>query len=852
MAVKTYFLPDELCHLVGEGHRISLKCFHLNAQSARGKVAQLEVLFEQFNFSYDLIILTETWYTADSDVLHLPGYKSFFLNRKSGRGGGVAILVKENIDCEVVERFSCITNDYEVLTLSTDKYIFAAVYRPPHGNCSNFYGFLETLLSYVTDNMYHVLIGGDININMLGESTRKRELDLLIEMNGCMNAITVPTRITDKSESLIDIFITNFTSSRVIAGALSYDIGDHLPIFLCVTGLELNRRSSKNRVLFQKVTLENLEQFKSDLLNEGWDDVYEQDDANEAYNIFINRFQHFYQKHFPIKEIKISKKIRKPWINRSLLAAIQMKNKLYKKFINTKNEDDLNIFKHFRNQLTREIRVARERYHNASFRASAGHSDVLWKKINLALNRKAMPDSIKKIVSNGMELSGVPLSNAFNEFFVNLVSKSTHDNDVFKYIALRNTDSIFFDPVNDNDIVRIFMELKNSSSCDADGIQIGPVKHVISIIAPCIAYIFNICLHTGVFPQKMQVAKVSVLYKKGDKNDFNNYRPVSILPVFSKALEKVIHCRLTSFLDKNNIITDSQFGFRKGRSTELALLQQKDYILQAFEERKIVLGVFIDYTKAFDYLNHKVLLGKLEIYGIRGVALQLISSYLGHRRQYVCLNGFSSTINPIFSGVPQGSILGPTLFNLYINDIVNISQPTKFIIYADDTSLFFSGENCNALIKQANNVLSSLEKWTKCNMLTINPNKTKAVIFRSRNKHVIQTDQVVFGGTQIEVVNSIKTLGVHFTEHMSWENHINYMVTKLSQIIGSTCRSRYLLPKCAKMIIYNSLFLSCLSYCTLVWGSTTSTNIHKLSLLQKKNGAYYLQRALYIPYRTIV
>lgn len=328
----------------------------------------------------------------------------------------------------------------------------------------------------------------------------------------------------------------------------------------------------------------------------------------------------------------------------------------------------------------------------------------------------------------------------------------------------------------------------------------------------------------------MQLAKVTVLYKKGNKNELGNYRPVSILPVFSKGLEKILLLQMTSFADNHNLVSSSQFGFRRQRSTELALLAQKEYILKNFENKKLTLGVFID----FDYLDHDLLFKKIEMYGFRGQLLLLISSYLSSRQQYVHINGHSSSIKSIRSGVPQGSILGPFLFNLYVNDIVNISRSTKFIIYADDTSLFFTGDTASDLIDTANDTLEKLAKWSKCNALKININKTKAVLFRPKNKQVDINKTICLNSSRIELVSSFKTLGIFFSETMSWDDHVNYIISKLSSIVGLIYRNKHIFPLKVKLLIYNSLFYSHINYGHLVWGTTTFINCKKIFILQKK------------------
>lgn len=360
-----------------------------------------------------------------------------------------------------------------------------------------------------------------------------------------------------------------------------------------------------------------------------------------------------------------------------------------------------------------------------------------------------------------------------------------------------------------------------------------PVKFVLDVIAPVLTCVYNLCLSTGVFPQKMQIAKVLALFKKGDRSDISDYRPISILPLFSKCLEKLIFRRLTNFLESKNLLTKCQFAFRRGMSTQLALLEQKEFILKNFEENLLTLGVFIDFSKAFDCINHNLLLRKLPQYGIRGVAHDLIKSYLNHRSQYVEINGISSQLKPIKIGVPQGSILGPLLFNIYVNDIVNVDASTKYVIYADDTTLLFSSKNIENLVTTTNSVLAKIYEWSIENGLTINTNKTKTVLFQAKNKNISLQSDIMLNHSNLEVLASAKTLGIFFDHDMSWNSHINYLAGKLSQIAGQVFALKFL-PLKIKLLIYHSLFASHLNYCLLVWGTTSATNINRLFLLQKK------------------
>lgn len=441
------------------------------------------------------------------------------------------------------------------------------------------------------------------------------------------------------------------------------------------------------------------------------------------------------------------------------------------------------MFKTFRNGLTKELRAAKTTFYKQSFATCSQDSNKIWHWLNSLLNRVPNSAAGLRIISDGKEIPEAKLADCFNDYFSNLPECNVNDN-ACRFFKTNCVHSILLRPTTTSEVNLLFSALNNSNSCDADNIKIKPVKFVIDIIAPVLAHIYNICLSTGVFPYKMQMAKVVALFKKGDKTALSNYRPVSILPIFSKCLEKIIFCRISDFLDKHNLITKHQYAFRKNMSTQLALLEQKELILNNFEERLLTLGVFVDFSKAFDSINHDLLLSKLNHYGIRGIALDLIRSYLGHRQQFVQVNSFKSEVRSVKVGVPQGSILGPLLFNIFINDLVNIDVDTRYVIYADDATLFFSSNRSAELITRANAVLNKLYAWSLDNGLTINSQKTKAVLFRAKNTQITLEEDLLMNNSKIELVNSVKSLGVFFDHTMTWHSHIDFLASKLLQITG--------------------------------------------------------------------
>lgn len=330
-------------------------------------------------------------------------------------------------------------------------------------------------------------------------------------------------------------------------------------------------------------------------------------------------------------------------------------------------------------------------------------------------------------------VTGRALADFFNKHFI---GSSAHASSYItsEDIGHSRAESIFLQPTDQAEVYRTFMSLNNSKALDIDNIQIKPIKYILEYITAPLTYIFNLSIESGEFPAAMKKSRVSVIYKGGDKNLPKNYRPISIIPTFAKGFEKILHYRFNQFFEKNHLISDAQFGFRKGRSTELALLGLKEHVLQNIQMKLITLGLFIDFSKAFDSLDHGILTHKLSVYGIRGNPLSLIKSYLADRQQCVYIRNHQSSLLPIIRGVPQGSVLGPLLFNVYLNSIVNIDQGLKFIIYADDCTILFSGPDVNELVTKCNQLLNRLREWSDINLLKINPAKTKLCYFVQETK----------------------------------------------------------------------------------------------------------------------
>ena len=452
---------------------------------------------------------------------------------------------------------------------------------------------------------------------------------------------------------------------------------------------------------------------------------------------------------------------------------------------------------------------------------------------------KNSSDIPEEFVCNGNKvINSKDIANGFNDFFVNigpkLANKIEKPNNacIYDYMGSKNCNTIFLEVVTSQELGTIVNKLKNKTSFDADGVNMSVVKNIYHVIADPLTFICNLSLTSGVFPDKMKIAKVIPLFKSGDKNVYTNYRPVSLLPQFSKVLEKVFSKRLNNFLEKYELLSNSQYGFRNKRSTSQALLHLTEKLTKSLDNKSITVGVFIDLKKAFDTIDHSLVLNKLEYYGIRGVTLNWLQSYLSNRKQFVTVNGIESKNLNVKCGVPQGSILGPILFILYINDICNCSKIMNFILFADDTNSFLTGSDVNELCVKVTSELEKLKIWFRLNKLSLNVSKTNFMIFCKKK---IQTNcSIYFDGERIERVSETKFLGIIIDDKLSWKNHVSYLCKKLQKSMGILRKVKYLLKSSTLLTLYNSLFLPYMMYCCEVWGKAVNVCINKIVVLQKK------------------
>ena len=358
------------------------------------------------------------------------------------------------------------------------------------------------------------------------------------------------------------------------------------------------------------------------------------------------------------------------------------------------------------------------------------------------------------------------------------------------------------------------------------------LKQVIPNIVKPLTYICNKSFLEGCFPDSMKISRIVPIFKAGDKNTLDNYRPISILPQFSKVLEKLFQNRLLNFVEKNNVLNDNQYGFRRNRSTTIALFDLSQKVSTFLENKLSALGIFVDLRKAFDTIDHGILLKKIEYMGVRGIALKWVASYLNNRKQYVSFLSENSSNADVVCGVPQGSILGPLFFILYINDICNVSNYFAFTLFADDTTIVSAHHDIDILFSQANIELTKLYNWFCLNKLSQNIDKTSYILFSNKQddpKNTINIDNI-----NIKRVFSNKFLGVTIDHKLSWKTQIADVCKKVSRCTGILNKVKSILSTKILNSLYSSLVEPHFTYCVEVWGNTYRSYLQSLYRKQKR------------------
>ena len=622
---------------------------------------------------------------------------------------------------------------------------------------------------------------GDVNVNINKYNIVGAVTDYLqsIEGAGCVSYIDKATRVVKRSDrwetSCIDHLYSNIEPVRIQAYVVTSDVSDHFSTL--AKNVDANAINVSKKPIYQRKKVLSPQEKKyfngelNFLLNKFGcfdpDSLYTVDEKTEY---LISTYESLINKYMPLKKLSQNKKkmLMKPWITSGIRKSIVVRDKLRKKSIKKKSDEIHELYKYYRNKITHMKRLSFNNYYKEKLQKISGNKRKEWEIVNqITAYKKKKKSEIHVLkgendvlLKNESDIAN-GLNKHFNSVGQKMASKFSNSRSA-NYRAIekieRTLDSIYLRRTSIVEIEKLINKLKTNKAPGIDGISNYIIKSSIKTVSPLLMILFNQCMEEGIFPDALKIACIIPLHKGGDRSESTNYRPISLLPLFGKLFEKIIETRLVKFLDQKNIITPHQFGFRKNYSTELAVAEIQNMLLKNLDENKVTCTIFLDLAKAFDTVDHSILLLKLERYGIRGQALSLLKSYLCDRQHSVKLNNVQSSSLTLNIGVPQGSVLGPLLFLLFINDLPN-STNFNVKLFADDTFLSLDSKNYKDLRKKVNDEMKNISTWLTNNKLTLNISKTKYMIISNKKKPPGNDFHVKFDDVCLEKCSSYKYLG---------------------------------------------------------------------------------------------
>lgn len=805
------------------------------------------------NVDWDIITLTESWLPCTQYIPYLSGYSHFKTDNNLTQNEGVVVYVNENLEVSVEELQLVEANCLQVrIDHST---ILLAIYRPPgYRDVNNFINSLDAALNKI-DKYTNIIITGDLNINIHDQchDPAKDSYLNLLALHGLLPAHVLPTRQSACLDHLI--LKTSLPAFTLVAHS---SLTDHDTVLFFLA------KKPPKQVTTKSIVRINHDQLDADLRQLDFEAVYASTDPHVAAEIMITLITQLLETNSKTVKVPNRKRIVKPWVSAGLLRCIRHKDNLHKKL---KTDPDNHILKtsftRYRNYCDKLLKKAKTEYEKKEIKDASNNTKQLWTAINKISNRTKNNDTPREL----LYISTTPKQsvNDVNSFFANIGRNLAEKTGNRPMLPINDdpgsgSQSMVLMLTDEAEVTQLILSLRDDCAMGWDRISSTFLKRHLASLVPPITYLCNLAISTGKFPKVFKKSIIHPIFKGGDRNRVNNYRPIAVLPAISKILERILNKRLVDYLEKYNLLSPSQYGFRAGKSTSDAVHDLTNHIVTNLDGGKKVLGIFLDLAKAFDTVSVPILIRKMERLGIRGTQLGLFEDYLSERTQSVKVGGSVSDECQVNYGVPQGSVLGPTLFLIYINELGVLTLPKgKVITFADDTALLFTADTWSEVFMCAQSGFNIVTNWLRDNVLTLNAEKTKYVTFSLKRQTPPPTmaPNTILAHTcpfphsttctcvQISRADCIKYLGVIVDSTLRFQEHIHTLKNRLRKLIYVFKTLRNVTDDKIKKMVYYALAQSLITYCITSWGGAPKSTLLELERAQRA----ILKVSLFLPYR---
>lgn len=814
-----------------------LSTLHFNIRSLPKHHTELVSL--QLDRFFDVISLNETWLkpTIPDSLFAIPNFNIVRHDRncsKKVRGGGAALLVNNNFQYSQLSQPSSLLNevcDSVWIKIKTKNHlvIVASIYLPPDADKAKFLTILASVLSLKSICSKHILLLGDFNIDWNKSDKIRQDLENTMNSFGLSQQVLGITHLNPNGkESLLDLCFISDHTNHSKCSILMNDISDHYCIQIALS-LSCPRPPRK------LISYRSFKHFSPPAFyNEAKSLPFlpiacdTQLNVNDKVLKIETLIQTLLNKHAPVKTIRVRGE-KCAWLTPNVLKLINHRKKFYKKMKNMSSPSDglITAFRKFNTYVTNQIRKAKRNYYADTF---SKDDSSFFGCVRSLIGKHAKRTNIDSLTADQTELTNpADIANALNKHFTSRYSSpSIHTSTMASHKML---DPRFkFHHTSPTEISAILISLAPQKKGGLSQTPCFVFKQLTHLLSLPLSIIFNQCVDTHKFPNPLKIALVTPVYKKGSPKDPGNYRPISSLPIISKIFEKILFNQLSKYTETNSLLSKRQFGFRKNHSSDQMLMSLLQHWYSSIDNKKLICALSLDVKKAFDSISHPLLLHKLACFGLHHSAVDIISSYLSGRLQITKVAGSLSSPSPISAGVPQGSILGPLLFNLAINDLLESFQ-TSFA-YADDTLIYEITDNATRIPYIITDLFKNIHKWYQNNSLELNIAKTQVCIFSS--KKIPSVKYINLNGHTIKIDNNLKVVGIILDSHLNFNEHVQQTVNKTSKMMYLLNKTRKYLNISLAKHFYTSYIRCKLEYCSNLFLNLSSKNKLSLEAIQNR------------------